>query len=118
MYKKLLKYFHIEKSVFVFGVTALTIQLLFLTYFIFQQPETIQPKWFTVAIEKSGFVLLVTMVISEIFGLILIVYSLFNKGKYNFKNRFWVNGTILTIIASSMTFIWFAFIYLLYKRPI
>ena len=71
-----------------------------------------------VAIEKSDYALLATMVISEIFGLLLIVYSLFNKGKYNLNSRFWVHGTILIIIAGSMTFIWFGFIYLLFKNPI
>tara|TARA_B100000674_G_scaffold482334_1_gene484637 strand:- start:1022 stop:1372 length:351 start_codon:yes stop_codon:yes gene_type:complete len=114
----LLKHLHLEKSVFVFGVTAITIQLLFLAYYIFQQPRTINPEWFAVAIEKSDYALLATMVISKIFGLLLIVYSLFNKGKYNLNSRFWVHGTILIIIAGSMTFIWFGFIYLLFKNPI
>ena len=118
MCMNLLKHLNLEKSVFAFGVTALTIQLLFLAYYIFQQPGTIKPEWFTVAIEKSDSALLATMVISEVFGLLLIVFSMFNKSKYNLNSRFWVHGTILLIIAGSMTFIWFGFIYLLFKNPI
>ena len=118
MCMNLLKRLHLEKTVFAFGVTALTIQLLFLAYFIFQQPGTIKIEWFTVAIEKSDYALLATMLFSEIFGLLLIAYSLFNKGKYNLNSKFWVNGTILIIIAGSMTFIWLGFIYLLFKNPL
>ncbi len=118
MCMNLLKHLQLEKSVFAFGVTAITIQLLFLAFFIFQQTGIIKIQWFTVAIEKSDFALLATMVFSEVFGLLLIAYSLFNKGKYNLNSRFWVNGTILLIIAGSMTFIWFGFIYLLFKNPL